>query len=289
MRIYLVPTYVTMPMKNVLILFLCLCTLPGFSQKYKGDSWAKVKSSGSGTLTIMYYEQPGLIVEEDGKVKGACVDIINDFVAFVQTKYGKKITLNYAGKEPVFTEFLKIAEGTKDILGVTNVTITEDRKKLLKFTPPFLSNPVVLLTHKDAPTLSSISEIGTKLNGYTAEIIGGSTHVKHINKIKKENMPGLVITYGSNGPEILKKITANPKLFTILDFTEYVDATRKNLPVKRQSISFGEAEQLAFVMSKQSDWDQVWNEFLTPDYRKGVRYRKIIADNLGATFLSILK
>lgn len=276
-------------MKNVIILFFCFCVHLSFSQKYKGDSWAKVKSAGSGTLTVMYYEQPGLIDEEGGKVKGACVDIINDFVSFVQTKYGKKIIVNYAGKEPVFTEFLKITEQTKDILGVTNVTITDERKKILKFTPAFLSNPVVLLTHKDAPSFTSLSEISTKLNGYTAEIIGGSTHAKHINKIKKENMPGLVINYGSNGPEILRKIGTNPKLFTILDFTEYVDATRKNLPVKRQNISFGEAEELAFVMSKQSDWDEVWKEFLTPDYRKGVRYRKIIADNLGATFLSILK
>ncbi len=276
-------------MKNVLIVLLCFCFQFGFSQKYKGDSWAKVKSAGSGTLTVMYYEQPGLIDEEGGKVKGACVDIISDFVAFVQTKYNKKITVNYGGKEPVFTDFLKIAQETKDILGVTNVTITEERKKLLKFTPAFLSNPVVLLTHKDAPNIMSLTEIGTKLSGYSAEIIGGSTHVKHINKIKKEYMPGLSITYGSNGPEILKNIGSNPKLFTILDFTEYVDATRKNLPVKRQNINFGEAEELAFVMSKQSDWDEVWKEFLTPDYRKGVRYRKIIADNLGATFLSILK
>lgn len=91
------------------------------------------------------------------------------------------------------------------------------------------------------------------------------------------------------GPEILKKISTNPKLFTILDFTEFVDATRKNLPVKRQNVSFGDAEELAFVMSKQSDWDEVWKEFLTADYRRSVRYRKIIADNLGATFLSILK
>jgi ABC-type amino acid transport substrate-binding protein len=276
-------------MKKLLLFILCLSVQLCVAQKYKGDSWAKVKSSGSGTLTVVYYEQPGLIYSEGTSVKGACVDIITEFVNYVQTKYGKKITVNYAGKEPVFTEFLSVAQNTNDILGVTNVTITEDRKKVLKFTPPFLSNPVVLLTHKDAPALTSLAEIGTKFNGYSAEVIGGSTHIKHINKIKKEFMPSLSITYGSNGSEILKKVGNNPKLFTILDFTEFVDAQRKNLPVRRQNINFGEAEELAFVMSKQSDWDEIWKEFLTPDYRKSVKYRKIIADNLGATFLSIVK
>jgi ABC-type amino acid transport substrate-binding protein len=276
-------------MKKLLLFVLCLSIQLCVAQKYKGDSWAKIKSSGSGTLTVVYYEQPGLIYAEGTGVKGACVDIITEFVNYVQTKHGKKITVNYAGKEPVFTEFLSVAEKTNDILGVTNVTITDERKKILKFTPPFLSNPVVLLTHKDAPVLTSLSEIGTKLNGYSAEVIGGSTHIKHITKIKKDFMPGLSITYGSNGSEILKKVGNNPKLFTILDFTEFVDAQRKNLPVKRQNINFGEAEELAFVMSRQSDWDEIWKEFLTPDYRKSVKYRKIIADNLGATFLSIVK
>jgi len=82
---------------------------------------------------------------------------------------------------------------------------------------------------------------------------------------------------------------ANPKVFTILDFSDYIDATRKNLPIKRQNINFGAPEEVGFIMSKQSDWDEIWKEFLTPDYRKSVRYRKIIADNLGANMLNLLK
>ena len=260
-----------------------------FCQKLQGDSWAKVKAQGKGTLTIIYYEQPGLIFETNGKVKGVCVDVLDDFVEYVKTNYSKNITLNYAAKEPVFSTFLKTVQGSQDILGVTNVTITEDRKKILKFTPKFMSNPVVMITHKDAPQISSVNEIPTKLAGYSAEMIAGSTHIKHMDKIKKEIAPSLPVSYGPSGSEIIKKITANPKLFTILDLTEYIDATRKQLPVKRQNISFGSSEELAFIMAKQNDWDEIWNEFLTDDYRRSVKYRKIIADNLGANFLSLVK
>jgi ABC-type amino acid transport substrate-binding protein len=278
-------------MQTRIFIVLLAFTIPKFvsAQKYKGDSWANVKSAGSGTLTVVYYEQPGLIYLEGGKVKGACVDLVNEFVNYVQTKHGKKITVKYAGKEPEFSEFLSVIQSSNDVLGVANVIVTEERKKILKFAPPFLSNPVVMISHKDAPLLASLDEISTKFNGYSAEVIKGSIHTKHIEKIKKDYMPALPIAYGSNGSDILKRISTNPKLFTILEFVEFVDAQRKNLPVKSQKINFGEAEQLAFVMSKQSDWDEPWNEFLTPDYRKSVKYRKIIADNLGATFLSIVK
>jgi hypothetical protein len=111
----------------------------------------------------------------------------------------------------------------------------------------------------------------------------------YINKIKKENWPSLTITYGPSGQEILKKIATNPKIFTILDFTEFVDANRKRLPIKKQNLEFGDPEQLAFVMSKQSDWDEIWKLFMTDEYRKSPKYRKNISDNLGMAFLSILK
>jgi ABC-type amino acid transport substrate-binding protein len=277
-------------MKKIAFLVSMLLATASFGQKYTGDSWAKVKASG-GTLTIIYYEQPGLIYKDvaTGKMKGVCADILDDFCKFVQNKYGKKLVVNYAGQEQVFPNFLSITQKTPNIMGVTNVTVTEERKKILKFTPSFMSNPVVMLTHKDAPSISSVTEISSVLKDYSAKVITGSTHVKVIEKIKKENFPALKVSYANSGGEILKELFTGRKFFTVLDFTEYIDATRKQLPVKRQSINFGAAEELAFIMAKQTDWDQPWKEFLTMDYRKGVRYRKIIVDNLGANFLEILK
>jgi hypothetical protein len=275
-------------MQKLFILFLLVTNL-AFAQKYKGDSWATVNSKGSGTLGVVYYPQPGLIYEEGGKVKGVCAEILNDFVAYVQTMYNKKVTVQYLGAENVYSDFLKVAQTTPDILGVTNVTVTEERKKLFKFTPAFLSNEETLITHKDAPTVESLQKIGTALNGYKAKMVVSSVHIKYIEQIKKNYMPSLEYSTGPSGAEILKEISTNPKLFTILDFTEYVDAARNKLPIKRQNVKVGELQELAFIMSKQTDWDKVWAEFLTPEYRKSEKYRKVIATNLGGAYLSMLK
>jgi membrane-bound lytic murein transglycosylase MltF len=278
-----------MNLKLVTLSIALAIVQPIYSQKYQGDSWAKVKTAGEGNLSVIYYEQPGLIQDVNGKPAGLIVDILQDFTEFVKTKYNKKVNIVYAGKEPIFTEFLLAAQNNNNILGVTNVTITEERKRILKFTPAFIANPVVMITHKDAPTLTDVTQIKKTFAGYSAEIIAGSTHVNHIIKLKKDYWPDLSIVYGRAGHEIIKKITTNSKLFTILDFTEFVNANRKKMPVKRQNVEFGAPEELAFVMSKQSDWDELWKEFLTEDYRKSAKYRKNIADNLGSAFLSILK
>lgn len=260
-----------------------------YGQKYAGDSWASVNSKGTGTLGVVYYPQAGLIYEEGGKMKGVCADLLVEFSAFVQSKYGKKVEVKYLGAEEVFSDFLKVCQTTPDILGVTNVTVTDERKKVLKFTPAFLSNQETLITHKNAPAVESLQKISSVLSGYKAKVITGSVHVKYMDQLKRENFPSLTIEQGPSGPEILKEIASNPKLFTILDFTEYVDATRNRLPIKKQNVEIGAPQELAFAMAKQTDWDKIWSEFLTSEFRKSEKYRKIIANNLGGAYLSLLK
>lgn len=268
-----------------LLTFSTVC----LSQNYKGDSWSSVKSNGSGKLSIVYYEQPGLIFKADGKMKGVCVDILSDFQKYVETKYGKKIEVDYVGEEKEFSNFLKVCQNTPNIIGVTNTSITEERKKIMKFSPPFMTTQLVLLTNKNAPALVKLEDLPKTFNGFSAQVITGSTHVRYIEEIKTKYFPALPVTYASSSESVIKNLSTNAKLFSILDFTEYIGVVRKKIPVKRQDVELGNPEPLGFIMSKQTDWDVLFKEFLTEDYRKSVRYKEIIADNLGTSFLSLVK
>lgn len=270
---------------SLLLILSTLC----YAQTYKGDSWSTVRSNGSGTLAIVYYEQPGLIFKADGKMKGVCVDILSDFGKFVEAKHGKKITVSYIGEEKEFSTFLKVAQTIPNVIGVTNTSITEERKKLMKFSPPFMTTQLVLLTNKNAPALLKLEDMSKTFNGFTAQVITGSTHVKYIEEIKKQYFPSLQVTYAASSESVIKNLSTNPKLFSILDFTEYIGVVRKKIPVKRQDVELGNPEPLGFIMSKQTDWDILFKEFLTEEYRKSVRYKEIIADNLGTSFLSLVK
>jgi hypothetical protein len=110
-----------------------------------------------------------------------------------------------------------------------------------------------------------------------------------MEKIKQDFYPDLKINMVGSNEVLLKNLSSNPKLFSIIDFTEYVSVVRKHLPIKRQEVNLGDGEELAFVMSKQSDWDVLWKEFLTPEYKKSVGYKKIVSENLGATFLNLVR
>lgn len=269
-----------------LLLFSCYSV---FSQT-GGDSWAAVQKKGSGKLAILYYEQTGLVYKaSDGKIKGVCMDIISDFQKFLETKYGKKVTIEIVGEQNDFPKFLTTIQQTHNLLGVTNTSITEERKKIMKFTPHFMSNQVILLTNKNAPSIKSLDEIPAVFKGFKAQVITGSTHVPQVEMIKKKYYPSLVIEYVPEGDIIIKNLATDPKLFSVIDFTEYIGVIRKKIPVKKQDVDLGEAEPLGFIMSKQTDWDGPWKEFLTEDYRKSVRYKEIISANLGNAFLTMVR
>jgi putative glutamine transport system substrate-binding protein len=277
-----------MDMKKLYLLLL-FCSQLAVAQKYGGDSWATIKSKGSGKLAVVYYPQKGMIIQEGGKMTGFCVDLLNDFVQYVETKHGKKITIDYQGEEKVYAEFLQVTQSTPTLLGVSSVTVTEERKKIMKFTPIVLYNQIVLVTHKSAPSLDNIKNIGSVLKGYSAKVMGGSVFLTHIEQIKKDNMPSLIVSTGANSDDILNEISTNPKLFTLIDLTQYVEATRRKLPVKMQNVKIGPAQERAFSMSKKSDWDEIWNEFLTPEYRKSEKYHMFIVNNVGSAYFTVFK
>ncbi len=276
-------------MNYILTIFLLLLSLASFGQQYQGESWAAIKEKKSGNMAIVYYSQPGIIVKEsNGQMNGLCVDILNDFATFVQAKYQVNLKFDFKGEEKIFSQFLKIAQTSQNVLCVSNITITPERKSLMKFTPAFLFNPIILLTHKDAPAINSLSDLPVKLQGYSAQVIKGSTHELYMNDIKSKYFPKLVVDYETSGTRIMDNISKDSKLFTLMEITELMYGLKNKLPVKRQNIEVvKEIEQLGFAMHLKSDWAQPWQEFLNGEYKKSIQYKKHVVDNLGEAFYKL--
>jgi ABC-type amino acid transport substrate-binding protein len=280
-----------------LYFFIFLLTAVSLTAVYgqnseEGDSWTKIMNSGEGIMAVLYASEPGIIYKDkDGEIKGVCADILADFVDFVNKNYGKKITVKFLRNETDFPRFLSIVQNTNNLLGVSNTTITEARRKVLKFTPAYLKNISVLLTNQNVPTIKSLDQLNTTHKDLTAEILKGSSHEQSIEKIKKEVAPNLKINYVTSSQTIFKDLAVNEKIFTIFDVTAYVGMMneKKKFPIKRQEVNLKIVDEIGFIMSKQSDWDKPWQEFLTPDYLKSIRYKQIISKHLGASFFALTK
>lgn len=260
------------------------------AQQLQGDSWQKVKANKKGTLTCIYYKTPGLVFEEAGSMQGVCVDIMDEFKDFVKTKYQVDLQFNFQKRVNNFSSFIDQVKNGKDIMGVCNTSITASRKAYLSFSPAYMNNPTVLLSNNNAQKISSLDQMASSFAAYTAVIIKGSTHESYIQKIKSKYYPGLQVELVNSGPEVVAKLKSSKNYFTLIDFTEYFDAVKKRLSITRHSVDLDDLQdELAYIFPKGSDWQAVWEEFLSPEFKQSMTYKKIIADNLGSSFVNLIR
>lgn len=254
-----------------------------------GESWQKVKLSKTGTLMCVWNEAYGIAYKNDkGTLSGVCIDILEDFRLFVKEKYAVDLVIEFR-EEKSFARFLVQIEKSQTLLGVSTVSVTEERKKRFRFSPYFISNPNILVAHKDAPKLMSLADIPTVYKGFVAKVIAGSTHKDIAISLRTRFAPGLEIKEAMASRDIFTEMKTNKNLFTIIDFGEYLGAYKNKFPIMRQPVDLETDDKLAFLMGKKSDWEPVWREFLTDDYRQSPRYKKIISENLGLAYLGMIQ
>ncbi len=278
--------------------FLCatavvmLCFIGSASAQYSGDSWAAVKSKGAGTVSFAYVETPGFVYKKNGQLTGICVDIMKDFVAYVNKTKGVKLSSKYVGDGSSFSGmYNKVKASNGGVFGLGNITITDARKGEIKFSPPFITNFAVLITPPSVSTLSNLSGISTTFAGLTAYTAKGTLNEKRLLEIKNKHYPGMKISYVSSSPEALNKVLSDTKSFTYLDVAFYLDAIQNGKSVKRHPVGDQGSEKFGFIMPMNSDWQPLMDEFFAANggYTNSVEYKKILARHLGNTGVKLLQ
>lgn len=275
------------------LVVLCLMALTNvFSQNYVGDSWALVKKKGEGKISLAYVESFGFVYKDNGKLTGICVDIMNDFVQYVNEKKSVKLTYDFVGDGESFKGMYdKVKASSGGVFGLGNITITEERKREVKFSPPFITNLAFLITSNNVATLTKMEDLPTTFGALTAYTAKGTLNEKRINELKQKYYPNMKITLTATSQETLEKITSGSDGFAYLDLAFYLEAVQQRKPVKRHPVGDKASEQFGFAMPSNSDWLPLLDEFFKADggYTNGTEYKSILKRHLGETGMKLLQ
>ncbi|WP_375578701.1 transporter substrate-binding domain-containing protein [Marivirga tractuosa] len=278
--------------KLILLLSLSTISFSLFSQNLSGDNYEKAKAAGNGTVTFTYVETPGFVYkDQSGKLTGVCVDIMNDFLQYVRQNHGINLNARFLGNGNSFSAMYNgVKNGKNGVFGLGNITVTEARKNEILFSPSFITNFAILVTHSSVPTLESMSEIGQKFNGFTAYTAKGTLNEKRINKLKSDYYSDLDISYVNSSPDVLDKILSDKKSLSYLDLAFYLSAVKERKPLKRHKVGDEGSEEFAFVMPQSSDWQPIIEEFFNANggYKNTTEYKKILVDHLGLSAVKLL-
>ena len=251
--------------------------------------------SQEAKINVLHYNNyPFSYIDKDGSYKGIEVDILNEFVAWAKKNKSIDFTITYQA----FDDFNKFMEGIKsdanpNTIGLGSLSITEERKKQLLFSAPYLKNVSVLITSGNLETIKNIEDATFYFQSAKAVTIKGSVHEKYLDKLKATYLPGLQIKYVESPKEELQMLMENPNMIGYVDIISYWSYlnNNKNSPtikplknfLKMQRAANIENEYFAFALPKNSELKLLLNEFFESGFgfTSTKRYQEILETYLG--------
>jgi putative glutamine transport system substrate-binding protein len=263
------------------------------AQTYSGDTWSNVKTKGTGTISLAYVETPAFAYKDkSGKLTGICLDIMADFGKWLEESKHAKLHTKFVGDGSSFRGmFDKVKASSGGVIGLGNVTITSERKKEVKFSPPFITNFAILITNNNIPTLNKLEDLSATFADLTAYAAKGTTNEKRMLELKEKYFPSMKIVTTTTSQETLEKVFTDPNGFAYLDLAFYLEAVELKRNVKRHPVGDKAAEQFGLIMPLNSDWTSVLEEFFNANggYVNSAQYKAIIRRHLGETGMKLMQ
>jgi hypothetical protein len=260
------------------------------AERDAGDSWTFAQRNGSGMITVLYVPAEGFAYrEEDGNLTGVTVELVRDFVAWVREEHGVELALRLSEEPDWSTFYTRVRDGTGGVFGLGNVTITEERKRELQFTPPYMTNVAVLVTHHDVPELGTLADVGERFAGLAALAFGGTLHERRLRALREAHLPDAPLEFAGSNAEILARVAEGGR-FAYVDGYNYWRAVAAGAPLRRHAVADDPGETFGIILPPGSDWAAPWTAFFAAGggYTASPRYREILVQHLGEALADVL-
>lgn len=278
---------------TAILLLIFISILPGTVQasQDKGDPWPKVLEEGSGTIKALYVPAEGFAYkDESGKLTGVTVELLREFVQFVSDTYEAELDIVFEEEESWSRFYQRVVDGQDGLIGFGNVTITEERRSELAFSPSYMTNIASLVTHENAPELEAPERIGKIFSGRDALAFEGTLHEKRVAEIVSKYHPGAEIIMAHSNAEIIEKLSSKDAYYAYIDLYNYWRAREDGAPLQRHTVADESAEEFGYIMPLKSTWEPVVKQFFGQNggITQTEKYRDIMKNHLGTELAGTL-
>ncbi len=259
---------------------------------FEAPSFQEAQGEGMAPLIVHYVPSSGFAYEgPDGELTGVTVELLREFGRYVEESHGLDVTLDFVDEERWAVFYDRIRDSRGGVFGIGNVTITEERREELAFSPPYLNNVATLMTHEEVPELASLDEVPEAFGHLTGLLYPGTLHEDRMQALREEIHPGLETIPIESNDELVSMVASGEGYFGFIDIYNYWRAVEEGLPLRRHAVADDASEQFGVIMPRDSDWAPVMEEFF--EAREGVSgtewYDALLREHLGSELAGLLQ
>ena len=236
----------------------------------RANAWTQVRQRGEGTVTALWNGvDPFVFRDKSGRLVGVEVEVMDAFAAWVRRRYGVRLTVDWV-EVPKFEELLPYVARTRQagVFGWGYFSITDARRRQVRFTPPYMPDLSVLVTNSSVPDLQSDAAAVAQLREGEAFTMRNTTMADDVAALRQRLGP-VPLRFLPNDYDILARISRQENAFGYLPLSIYVVALQKGLKVKRQPVLTTRREGFAGIYPLHSDWQAPVEEyFASPEFSR---------------------
>ncbi|MEP6467901.1 MAG: transporter substrate-binding domain-containing protein, partial [Parafilimonas sp.] len=138
----------------------------------KTDSWQVVKEKKQGSISALWYDiEPFIYRDNKGGIIGVEYELMEGLKGYLKNKYGVTLQINWIDAGSFESIYPYIKQSTeKGLFGLSFYSITQERKKDVKFSPPYMPDLNIVVTNNNLPVYSTDSDFVkdlSKMKGFT--------------------------------------------------------------------------------------------------------------------------
>jgi ABC-type amino acid transport substrate-binding protein len=265
---------------------------PGDVEVDRGTSLEEARATGAGHVMVLFVTSEGWAYHDpDSRLTGVTVEILRDFLEWAEEREGISLEATFQEEAEWARFYRRVRNGKGGLFGIGNVTITAERQEELDFSPPYLNNVAVLITHADVPELTSMEHADEAFAGFVAYPFRGTLHEERVNRLRERRIPGLRVIPLDSIEEILTRVSEGPGRLAWVDVYNYWRASERGVPIRRHPVGDDASETLGFILPHGSDWTPLLREFFEEGdgFRDTSRYRELLETHLGPGLTELLE
>ncbi len=257
------------------------------------SSWKTTLENGKGTITIYWHgSEPFIFYDENGNLAGIEYEIFEGFSGYLKQVHGVELEINWVGVNS-FIETFELVKNKKatGFFGCSAFSITDSRKLVVDFSTSYLSDMAVLISSNNVPIVANEKEFKSVFSELTAITIKGTTYEKELMEMREQLGMNFKIDYIPSSDNILKALALKKEnAFAYIDLSIYLTNLKNNpdLPVLRQNVFPIKYDGFGYILPKNSDWQQPFNNYLNSHYYKS-KSAKIIGGYLQQDIYNLIK
>lgn len=257
----------------------------------QGSRWEDARAAGGGTLRVLYVPAEGFAgTGAGGSPEGVTVEIMRSFAQWLADTHGVQAGLEFVEEQDWRTFYGRVRDAHGGVFGLGNVTITDARRAELQFSPPYMNNVAVLITHDTIAALGSLAGAAAAFAGLQPLAFQGTLHEARVTALRDSALPGRPLEYATSNAEILERV-ASGCCFAFIDGYNFWRAEERGMPLRRHAVADDPAEEFGIIMPLDSDWAPLLEQFLSgpSGFRASAEYREIMERHLGAGVAAALQ